>query len=242
MKEISLQYTLSIEGNDLDAKNAQKLSMGDALLLKRMCDEQDTYEILITDISGRELDMLSYNECLGIAPFLDDESLVFVGASVNSVTLTEGKTRSGDITQLSFNCIFNYDEDKLTFYETGLQVPCFLPSDNRFYCLCLFCALDYDEAVITQTHLNRYEFSIDIDSDSEKLLNIDINGEDYFYLAEVIFNESFTQCKIKAKIYNEKRQFLCDMEQKECEAFLELINHFRIFNNQQPLSDCTVDM
>ena len=108
--EIKHTYRLQFEGNDLDAKDVQKLTTGESLTVERLRDEEDTYDILVKTGRGRELDMLSYGESLGIAPYLDDGSLSVAGAHVEDVSVRQGKTRSRDVTSLVFSIEYEYGE------------------------------------------------------------------------------------------------------------------------------------
>ena len=107
--KVRVTYKLYISGNDLDAKAAQKLKAGDELKLVRLDDELDTYEILITTREGKELDMLSYQESIGIAPFLDNGDLNFISATVVSSQVNPGKTRAKDETVVAFDVLYEYD-------------------------------------------------------------------------------------------------------------------------------------
>ena len=104
--KVRVTYKLYISGNDLDAKAAQKLKAGDELKLVRLDDELDTYEILITTLEGKELDMLSYQESIGIAPFLDNGDLNFISATVVSSQVNPGKTRAKDETVVAFDVLY----------------------------------------------------------------------------------------------------------------------------------------
>ena len=111
MNRTVYSYTIALEGNDFDAKTAQSLKAGDGLCLERVCDELDTYEIVVSTTDGRQLDMLSYAESVGIAPFIDDGSVEILSAQVDSVQVKQGPSRAKDVTYLTFSVEFGYDEE-----------------------------------------------------------------------------------------------------------------------------------
>lgn len=240
MTQAVFLYSITIDGGEIDAKTAQKLTARDSLSLSRLMDELDTFEIVVSTAEGKELDMLSYPESVCLAPFIDEGSLRIVCATVASVNVFRGKTHAQDTTKVSFEVTLEYDESLLKVFNSGSGVKGFLPLEDNFYCLCLFRLLDYSLPIINQTHLNRYEFEVDIDDDSSVFFDLDLTEGDFFYTAEALFNEDFTQCKMCSKIHGGDKQFPIDMEQSDCERFLELINHYRIFEDEDPIENCEI--
>ena len=242
MKNITYSYTISLEGNDIDVKYARTLKAGDALTLERVNDELDTYEIVVTSAEGKQLDMLSYDESIGIAPFIDDDTLSVVSATVTDVTVTEGASRVKDITEISFDVEYSYDETALEPFTGGYDVSGFMPQDNTMLALCLYRALDYGENIITQTHLNRYEFEVDMDDDTKEFFDIDWKDEDYMFQGEVLFNETFTKCKVRSKIYSDSDNIVLETDALDAETLLTFVNHQRIFGDEKALTDCEVEL
>ena len=114
MTDMTTAYIVTLEGNDLDVKKVQKLNTGDELVLKRLNDAEDTYEICVCFPDGREIDMLSYAESIGIAPFMDSGLLTVEKAEVTAVRVTPGKTHATDVTRLYFKVKYSYDEEVLS--------------------------------------------------------------------------------------------------------------------------------
>ncbi|MEG2081743.1 MAG: hypothetical protein RR011_00770 [Oscillospiraceae bacterium] len=240
MAQATFKYSLLIEGNDIDAKNAQRVKLGDSLLLKRMEDEFDTFEMVICTDSGKELDMLSYPESVGIAPFLDDGTLKIVDITVTNAMLALGKTRSRDKTHIGFTITFQYDETCLREFLGGSNVAGFMPTQDLFYALCLYRILDYDEEIVTRTHKNRYEFEVDLDEDTQPFFEVPFGKGNYFYQAAALFNEDFTQCKMSCKIYSDSEEYPLELSENDCDQFLLLINHYRIFEDEDPIKACEI--
>ncbi|MEG0090977.1 MAG: hypothetical protein RSA20_04085 [Oscillospiraceae bacterium] len=240
MAQATFSYSLCVEGNDIDAKNAQRVQVGEALTLKRMEDEFDTFELVVCTLGGKELDMLSYPESVGIAPFLDDGTVQLVASSVTSATMIPGKTRSKDRTRLTFNFTFQYDEKAVTEFLGGANVHGFMPTQDVFFALCLYRCLDYDEQIISQTHKNRYEFEVDLDDDTKPFFEVPFGDGDYFYVVEALFNEEFTQCKMSGKIYSDSEQYPIELLENDCDRMLLLINHYRIFGDEDPIKACEI--
>ena len=65
------------------------------------------------------------------------------------------------------------------------------PKEDAIFSLCLYRILDYNMPIITQTHLNRYEFEVDMDDDTKMYFDIPFDDEDYFFTVEILFNETF---------------------------------------------------
>ena len=103
MNKFTWKYKITLEGNDLDVKAMQKLKSGDLLKLARVSDGEDTFEITVSTSAGKLLDMLDYCDSVGVAPFIDDGSVVIENATVDKVFLKQGKSRAKDRTTLFFN-------------------------------------------------------------------------------------------------------------------------------------------
>ena len=237
------QYTLSVEGNDIDAKTAQNLKVGDSLSLKRVDDSADTFEIVVCTDEGKELDMLSYEESVGIAPFLDDGSVKALSAKVLGTKVIPGATRAKDITKINFEVNFEYDGEALELFCGGADsVFAFMPKTNPLYSLCLYRLLDYGEDIITQTHLNRYVFEVDIDGDTMQYVDFDFGEDkDYFFVSEILFNGQFNRCRVKCRIECDGESFEYPCDGTVAEVMLTFVNHLRIFNDEEPLGDVVID-
>ena len=242
MNRTVYSYTIALEGNDFDAKTAQSLKAGDGLCLERVCDELDTYEIVVSTTDGRQLDMLSYAESVGIAPFIDDGSVEILSAQVDSVQVKQGPSRAKDVTYLTFSVEFGYDETAVESFCGGYDVCGFMPQDNTMLALCLYRLLDYNENIITQTHLNRYEFEVDMDDDTKQFFDVEWQDEDYMFQSEILFNETFTKCKVRSKIYSDSDEILLESDLQDAEVMLTFVNHVRIFNDEKALTDCEVEL
>ena len=242
MKKTVYSYTISLEGNDMDAKTARGLKSGDALKLERVTDSLDTYEIVVSTADGRELDMLSYAESVATAPFIDDGSLVVNSASVTEVRVKEGPSRAKDMTYVTFGVEYSYDEQVLQPFCSGYDIYGFMPQNNTMLALCIYRLLDYNENIITQTHLNRYEFEVDMDDDTKQSFDVDWSDEDYMFQSEVLFDETFTKCKVRSKIYSDSGSIPLETDGQMAEVMLTFVNHLRIFGDENPLTDCEVEL
>ena len=243
MNTVTFRYTITLVGNDLDAKTAQALSAGDSLVLSRVEDEYDTYEIVVSTSDGKALDMLGYEESVGIAPFIDSGVAKILSAQVEKVTTTQGKSRATDETCVELAVEFRYDEQQLTVFRGGYDdVPAFMPTEDALYSLCLYRLLDYGMDIITQTHLNRYLFEVDMDDDTKQFFDIDWQDEAYMFQGEVLFNESFTKCKVRSKIYSDSENIPLETDALDAETLLTFVNHLRIFNDEKALTDCEVEL
>ncbi|MEG1863051.1 MAG: hypothetical protein RR198_05535 [Oscillospiraceae bacterium] len=241
MTNLQTKYTLIIEGDDLDAKAARKLKEGDPLKLKRLNDPLDSFEIVVYSPQDKELDMLSYPESLGIAPYMDNGSLKIVSATVISLTCSQGKVRSGDMSYLSFSVEYSFDEELLEPYFSQTGILAFMPCDDCVLTMANYCLLDRGVSPIGQTHLNRYVLSTPLNDASRLIFDLDFKENvQYFFCAQVLFNESFTLCKTSAQVYCEGESYQVDLEENEMLSLIELINHYRILNNQDPV-DCQIE-
>ena len=242
MNKTVYSYTISLEGNDFDAKTAQSLKAGDSLCLERVTDELDTYEIVVSTADGKQLDMLGYDESVGIAPFIDNGSVEIVSAKVESVQVKQGQSRAKDVTHLTFGVEFAFDETAVEPFCGGYDVCGFMPKDNTMLALCLYRLLDYNENIITQTHLNRYEFEVDMDDDTKQFFDVEWKDEDYMFQSEILFNETFTKCKVRSKIYSESDEIMLETDAQDAEVMLTFVNHVRIFDDEKAVADCEVEL
>lgn len=243
MKKTTFNYTLTLEGSDIDVKAARQLKKGDKLSVKRMDDSLDTYEIVISAANGKELDMLSYEESVGLAPFIDSGSVNITEAVVSDVRVKEGASRAKDVTFVDFALSMEYDAEKLQpFCGAAEETMAFMPQDNPFFCLCLYRLLDYNMPIITQTHLNRYEFEVDMDDDTKQFFDVEwAEDEDYFFATEILFNESFTKCRVRSKIYSEETELSIPVDETAAQTMLCFVNHERIFSKENIITDCEIE-
>ena len=213
--EIKHTYRLQFEGNDLDAKGVQKLTTGESLTVERLRDEEDTYDILVKTGRGRELDMLSYGESLGIAPYLDDGSLSVAGARVEDVSVRPGKTRSRDVTSLVFSIEYEYGEGLEPMEKDGILY--FLSGDPVLDCAVTHFSRRH--RLMEREYLNVFELSETVSDDRQISL-------------KVIFNEKFTNCKFYLLVNGEAVR--PDDEMKD--TMLDLVNHRRILvDDEEPV-------
>ena len=242
MNQTTFKYTISLEGNDIDAKAAKALKKGDSLQLKRVCDQYDTFEIVVYTEKGEGLDMLGYAESVGIAPFIDNGSAKILSATVTEVNVCEGATHAADTTQVNFDVVFEYDDGYLAPFGGGYdETMAFMPKGDAIFSLCLYRILDYNLPIITQTHLNRYEFEVDMDDDTKMFFDIPFDDEDYFFTVEVLFNENFTKCRMSSRVYSENKQYIMPVDEHTADVMMTFINHVRIFNEQEPVTECEID-
>ena len=242
MQNTTFKYTISLQGNDIDVKAAKALKEGDKLDLKRVWDEYDTFEIVVYTEKGEGLDMLGYAESVGIAPFLDNGSAKIVSATVTSVETTEGTSRANDMTYVNFDVVFAYDDTILAPFGGGYdETMAFMPKGDAIFSLCLYRLLDYNMPIITQTHLNRYEFEVDMDDDTKMFFDIPFDDEDYFFTVEILFNETFTKCRMASRVYSESKQYLMPVDEHTADVMMTFINHVRIFNEENSITECEID-
>ena len=221
MKTVEMKYTVALEGNDIETKKVQKLKSGAPLLLKRITDAEDTYEICLCHSDGKEIDMLSYSESIGIAPYMDG-GLLSAAACVDNVEVKPGKTRAKDITLLTAKAVYEYDEETLELY-TGRQASGFTCADDRVLSMAVAAVTDGDTDILVQRpYINLYTMEFDT--------------EDGRVCCNALFNEEFTKCKITAKIYNEQNETALELDENEKETVLTLVNHARIFEGEDGLN------
>ncbi len=237
MTKITKSFSIAYEGWDLNAKTLSNLTKGTPLSFKRIEDELDTYEIVIC-YKNIEIDMLSYEESLSIAPYLDMDLLNINLIEIDKVTLTKGKTNAQNITKIDLNIEIEYNEEYLELYSS-IKGDVLLCQSNTPLSMAIITLNDYEEEIISQPYLNQYTFSIDIDADSQFLFEeVDFSEDNaYFYNCEMLLNEDFSKCKIKSYTQNESQDIanliLSDFEKQ---TFLELVNHYRIFKDEEILS------
>lgn len=226
MNTVAVKYRITLEGNDIDVKKVQKLKSGTPLLLKRICDAEDTYEICVCHSDGREIDLLTYAESIGIAPFID-AGLVTAAAKTDSVQVKPGKSRAKDVTVLTAEVEYTYDETVLEFCR-GRQAPGFIYPGDTVLSLAVLTVINGDSDVLVQRpYLNLYTMEL---TDGENRVE-----------CHTLFDEKFTKCKISAKIYNKENiEQELDLEESEKETVLTLINHARIFDGEEGIN-CEIE-
>ena len=245
MIDITAVYTVTLEGNDIDTKKVQKLKKGDTLLLKRINDAEDTFEICVCHKDGREIDLLTYAESVGIAPFIDDGSLTVNKAEVSSVTVTPGKTRAKDITDLQLNVTYSYDEEILSRYE-DTDTLAFATGEDTVQTMAAFSVAAGDsDVVMTRPYLNLYTMDMPMEYGWQyELFDVDFEeNTTYSFYTHALFNEDFTKCKVLAKIYNpdnEEEEFELELDENEKASVLTFVNHARIFEGEDGLN-CEIE-
>ncbi len=240
MNSITKKYSITIEGNDLDAKSVQKLSEGDKLTLSRINDTEDTFEISV-NIKDKAIDLLEYFDSIGIAPFMDDGSVEIIDVAVIGVTVKQGKSRSKDKTILNFSVKFNYDE-LLTPFEGESGIFGFIPSDDSIMAMAIYEVINNGiDIVMSQPYLNLFTMDVAIENQNLfKMFDCEFDDEEnYNFCCNVLFDEKFEKCKIRAKIYNiddEDEEFELELSEYEKQSALTLVNHRRIFNGEDTFS------
>ncbi len=236
MQTINNEFLISYEGWDLTAKNIYKLDKGTALDFKRVDDDLDTFEIVIS-YNNIDIDMLAYEDSLTIVPYLDLDLLEITSVTVKDISLVHGKTNAQNILNLTLSVDISYDENYLQSY-TWNKGEVLLSRANRPLSMEIISLNDYEESIINQPFLNQYTFSIDIDEDT-KFLFPETNFEDdesYFFGCEILLNEDFSKCKIFSYVQNEdEEKTLLTLSEFEKETFLELVNHYRIFKEEETI-------
>lgn len=234
---IRKSYEVYIDGNDLDAKAAQKLKVGDEIKLVRMNDELDSFEILITTPQGKELDMLSYEESIGIAPFLDDGNLVIKNSTVDSVVVKPGKSRAKDRTTVVFTVEYGYIPELLKPVEIDDTLG-FVPNYDMVLAMAIYHCLN-GNGTLEKVYLNCYQLDCPVYDDS--FLDGEIEDGEYNFSCTVLFNENFTKCKVKVKLYNQDIEYETQLPDEMKESALVLVNHQRIFEDLDPV-DCEIEV
>ncbi len=245
MIDITTSYVLSLEGNDIDTKKVQKLKKGDALELKRINDAEDTFEICICHKDGREIDLLTYAESVGIAPFIDEGSLTVKKAEVAAVTVTPGKTRAKDITDLQLQVTYSYDEEILSRYEDADTLAFATDRDTVQTMAAFSVAAGDSDVVMGRPYLNLYTMDMPMEYGWQyELFDVDFEeNTTYNFYAHALFSEDFTKCKVLAKVYNpdnEDEEFELELEENEKHTVLTYVNHARIFEGEEGIN-CEIE-
>jgi len=246
MKTLIKKYNITLEGNDLDVKALKKLKKGDSLQLKRVNDAEDTFEICVCTPDGKETDMLTYAESIGIAPFIDDGSLAVKTALVDSVVTKAGKSRAKDRTTLYLDVEYEYDEELLAEYTAESGTLAFMPQGDLFMQLAIAAVVNGDSDILfSRPYLNLYAMDIPLeDKEQKEMFDCGLKEDaDYSFLCQVLFDETFTKCKVMAKIYNtdnEDEEFVLELEEDEKLAALTFVNHARIFDGEDGIN-CEIE-
>ncbi|MBR5521144.1 MAG: hypothetical protein IKU54_04020 [Oscillospiraceae bacterium] len=245
MTNMTTTYAIELEGNDLDVKKVQKLKKGDSLMLKRINDAEDTYEICVCFADGKEIDMLSYAESIGVAPFMDSELITVEKAEVARVEVKPGKTRAKDKTTLQFNVTYAYDEEALARF-TDTDMLAFHTEEDAVLCMAAFSvAAGESDVVMSRPYLNLYTMDMPMEYGWQYEM-YDCEYEEnttYNFYAHALFNETFTKCKVMAKIYNpdnEEDEFVLELDENEKQTVVTLVNHARIFDGEDGVN-CEIE-
>ena len=240
MNIFSKSYFITLEGNDLDVKNVQKLKAGDSLKLGRVEDGEDTFEITVSTPEDKMIDLLAYCDSVGTAPFIDDGSLSVQSAAVDRVDVKQGKSRAKDKTTLHFTVEYAYDEDVLYPYTQG-GISAFIPKDNIVLAMGIYHIINGGEdMVMRQPYLNMYDMQVKLTGEMKMILpEIDLDKGGDFY-AMVLFDEKFERCRVTAKITQGEDEFEMELSEYEKQSALTFVNHLRIFNGETPV-DCVIE-
>ncbi len=245
MTNLTTVYFISLEGNDLDVKKVQKLKDGDRLMLKRINDAEDTFEICVCFPDGKEIDMLSYAESIGIAPFMDDGTITVEKAEVADVRVTPGKTRAKDLTTLVFKVTYSYDDEALSLFE-DTDVLAFQTDEDAVLTMAAFSVAGGDsDVVMSRPYLNLYTMDMPMEYGWQyEMFDCDYEeNTTYNFYTHALFNKDFTKCKIKAKIYNpdnEEDEFELELDENEKQTVVTLVNHARIFDGEDGIN-CEIE-
>ena len=237
MNNITKRYSITIEGNDLDAKAVQKLAEGDKLSLSRINDAEDTFEISVNS-HDKAIDLLEYCHSIGIAQFIDDGSLEISDVTVTGVKVKQGKSRAKDKTTLYFDVDFNYDE-LLTPFEGESGIFGFIPNDDSVMAMAIYEVINSEtDILMRQPYLNLFTMDIPMEYTAQfEMFDCEFDEDsDYNFCCNVLFDEKFEKCKIRAKIYNidnEDEEFELELSDYEKQSALNLVNHARIFNGEE---------
>lgn len=235
MNKFSKSYFLTLEGNDLDVKNVQKLKAGDSLKLGRVEDGEDTFEITVSTQADKMIDLLAYCDSVGIAPFIDEGSVLVLSAVVDRVEVKQGKSRAKDRTTLYFTVEYSYDEETLVPFEKE-KIAAFVPKDNIVLAMGIFRVMNSGEdMVFSQPYLNMYDMTVPLTAQMAELLpDIECEKGGRFY-ATVLFSEKFEKCRVRGKITQGDNEFELELTEYEKQAALTFVNHLRIFNGETPV-------
>ena len=241
MKEITKRYSITLDGNDLDAKRAQKLTQGAELKLSRIDDGEDTFEISV-NAGENTVDLIEYCDSIGIAPFIDDGSIEIKSAAVENVKVKQGKSRAKDKTTVYFNVTYSYD-DAVEPYESENGIFGFIPKYDCVLAMAIYSVLNGSkDYVMIQQYLNYFVADIPMTMKEQyDIFEMEFKeGVNYNFSCGVIFDEEFKHCKAKAKIYNpddEEDVLEIELDENEKQSALTFVNHTRIFGGEEPY-DC----
>lgn len=236
MKNVKIKYSITTEGNDLDAKTIQKLKKDEELYLERVNDGEDTFEITVS-YEDKLLGLLEYSDSIGIAPFMDDGRIEKVTAKVDNVKIKEGKSRAKDKTILYFTVEYVYDES-LTIFKSENDIFAFVPNDNIILAMAIYyCLTDGEDVIVNQSYLNMFDADIPMEYEEQfKMFECTFNNtDDYNFYFSVLFDEKFEKCKVRAKIYNldkDDEEYEIELNEEEKETAITFVNHRRIFNGE----------
>ena len=238
------KYSITIDGNDLDAKAVQKLKSGDSLKLGRINDGEDTFEISVSTAGDKMLDLLAYCDSVGVAPFMDDGSVTADSVTVDRVVLKQGKSRAKDKTTLYFDVKYSYG-DGLSVYTGKDGIMGFVPGDDCVQAMAVYNVIDSgDDAVMQQPYLNMFNMEIPVDTDEKKqLFGVEFEENDsHSFYCMVLFDEKFAKCRVSAKIVNNTKgeELEISLNDDEKQSALTFVNHTRIFNGEDPV-DCVIE-
>lgn len=233
MKNIKGIYRISAFGADLDAKALQKLNKGDELVLKRLEDSLDTYEILVCGKDGKELDMLEYGESLGIAPYMDSLLAACTGAQVDSVQVKKGKSRAKDETVLTFTAVFEYDDSLEVLEKNGKVI--FLPADD-IIAACAGVSGAENGGDFTDRDKDGYSLYMVMSDVVGNMYFEDFDREkNYILKATLVTKEEKYTAKARLFAAKEGEEYrLAEniaLNESEQETLLTLVNHYRIFSD-----------
>ncbi|MBQ3008735.1 MAG: hypothetical protein IJD80_04005 [Oscillospiraceae bacterium] len=204
----------------------QKLKAGAPLVLKRIAGAEDTYEICVCHSDGREIDLLTYAESIGIAPYMD-AGLVTATAKAEAVQVKQGKSRAKDLTTLTVSVDYEYDDTVLEICR-GSQATGFVTEEDEILSLAVMTVVNGDNDILAQRpYLNLY--------------TLDLAAENGTVKCTALFNESFTKCKISAEIYDKDNNAQkTELEENEKQTVLTLVNHARIFEGEEGVN-CEIE-
>ncbi len=232
----TVKYTITLEGNDIDTKKVQKLKPGAPLTVKRVDDAEDTYEICLCHTDGREIDMLTYAESIGIAPFMDSGA-VTAAATVAGVTVKPGKSRAKDLTILTVNVEYSGEELEIFTGKNGVG---FIDRDDIVLTLTTIAVLNGDRDMLAdRPYLNLYTLSLPIDNSIRDEFECELVAEENYTLEiKALFNEKFTKCKISSFITNSNNEEFekVELDEEEKQTVLTFINHARIFEGEEGIN------
>ncbi len=237
MNKFSKNYFITLEGNDLDVKNVQKLKTGDKLKLGRVEDGEDTFEITVSTQADKMIDLLAYCDSVGVAPFMDEGSVTVESAIVDKVDVKPGKSRAKDRTTLYFTVEYSYDE-LLVPYTGESGVFGFIPDDDIVLATAVHSVVDSgSDIVMNQPYLNMYDMEKEITQQLRPVF-ADMGLKDdtrYRFYCRVLFDEKFEKCRVWATILSAEDEIELELSQLEKQSALTFVNHLRIFGGETPV-------